>query len=55
MSDTTLAEVSVSTLSRKRGRAETKDRVISWLGGSIATAIVVAAMISSQEFPLLPY
>jgi uncharacterized membrane protein YdcZ (DUF606 family) len=56
MSDTTLTGVSVSTLSRKKSLAETKDSIwYSWLGGCIATAIVIAAMVSSQDFPLLPY
>jgi hypothetical protein len=57
MSDITLPGVSVSTLSRKKSLAETKDyiRSYSWLGGCIATAIVIAAMVSSQDFPLLPY
>jgi uncharacterized membrane protein YdcZ (DUF606 family) len=54
MSDTTLSGVSVSTLSRKKSLAETKDSIrwYSWLGGCIATAIVIAAMVSSQDFPL---
>jgi hypothetical protein len=57
MSDTTLIAVSVSTLSRKKGLAETKDciRWYSWLGGCMATAIVMAAIVSSQDFPLLPF
>jgi uncharacterized membrane protein YdcZ (DUF606 family) len=54
MSDTTLSGVSVSTLTRKKSLAETKDSIrwYSWLGGCIATAIVIAAMVSSQDFPL---
>jgi uncharacterized membrane protein YdcZ (DUF606 family) len=57
MSDTTLTRVSDSTLSRKKTLAETNDCIswYSWLGGCIATAIVIAAMVSSQDFPLLPY
>jgi uncharacterized membrane protein YdcZ (DUF606 family) len=57
MSDTTLTGVSVSTLLRKKSLAETKDwiRWYSWLGGCIATTIVIAAMVSSQDFPLVSY
>jgi uncharacterized membrane protein YdcZ (DUF606 family) len=55
VSDISLSGVSVSTLSRKKSLAETKDSIgwYSWLGGCIATAIVIAAMVSSQAFPLL--
>jgi uncharacterized membrane protein YdcZ (DUF606 family) len=55
MSDAALTEVSVSTLSTDKSLSETKDYVgwYSWLGGCIATAIVVAAMVSSQDFPFL--
>ena len=55
MSDAALTEVSVSTLSTDKSLSETKDyiRWCSWLGGCIATAIVVAAMVSSQDFPFL--
>jgi uncharacterized membrane protein YdcZ (DUF606 family) len=57
MSDITLTAVSVSTSSRKKSLAETKDSIkwYSWLGGCIATVVVIAAMLSSQDFPLLPY
>ena len=57
MSDTTLAEVSVPALSNERGRADKKDNIrwYSWLGGSIGTAIIIAAMVSSQDFPVLPH
>ena len=57
MSDITLTAVSVSTLSRKKNLAETKDSIkwYSWLGGCIATVVVTAAILSSQDFPLLPY
>jgi hypothetical protein len=57
MSDITLTAVSVSTLSRKKNFAETKDSInlYSWLGGCIATVVDIAAMLSSQDFPLLPY
>ena len=57
MSDITLTAVSVSTSSRKKSLAETKDSIkwYSWLGGCIATVVVVAAMLASQDFPLLPY
>jgi uncharacterized membrane protein YdcZ (DUF606 family) len=57
MSDITLTALSVSTLSRKKNLAETKDSIkwYSWLGGCIATVVVTAAMVSSQGFPLLPY
>jgi hypothetical protein len=55
MSDAALTEVSVSTLSTDKSLSETKDyiRWYSWLRGCIAIAIVVAAMVSSQDFPLL--
>ena len=55
MSDTALTEVSASTLSTNKSLSETKDyiRWYSWLGGCIATAIVIAAIVSSQDFPLL--
>jgi uncharacterized membrane protein YdcZ (DUF606 family) len=57
MSDITLTRVSDSALSRKKSLAETKDGIswYSWLGGSMATVIVIAAMVSSQDFPLFPY
>ena len=48
MSDITLTAVSVSTSSRKKSLAETKDSIkwYSWLGGCIATVIIIAAMLS---------
>jgi uncharacterized membrane protein YdcZ (DUF606 family) len=57
MSDITLTGVSVSTLPRKKNPAETDDSIkwYSWLGGCIATLVVTAAMLSSQDFPLRPY
>jgi uncharacterized membrane protein YdcZ (DUF606 family) len=44
-------------LPRKRSLAEKKDNIrwYSWLGGSIGTAIIIAAMVSSQDFPVLPH
>ena len=40
--------MSVPTLPRKRSLAEKKDNIrwYSWLGGSIGTAIIIAAMVS---------
>jgi uncharacterized membrane protein YdcZ (DUF606 family) len=59
MSDITLTSVSVSvsTLSRKKSLAETEDSInwYSWFGGCIATVVVFAAILSSQDFPLVPY
>jgi hypothetical protein len=57
MSDITLTAVSVSALLGKKSLAETKDSIkwYSWLGGGIATVVVIAAMVSSQDFPLFPY
>ena len=53
MSDITLTAVLVSTLSRKKSLAETKDSIkwYSWLGGCIATVVVIAAMLSSPKLP----
>ncbi len=50
MSDITLTAVSVSTSSRKKSLAETKDSIkwYSWLGGCIATVVVIAAILSSS-------
>jgi uncharacterized membrane protein YdcZ (DUF606 family) len=57
MSDVTLTAVSVSTWSRKKSLVEANDSIkwYSWLGGCIATVVVTAAVLSSQDFPLLPY
>jgi uncharacterized membrane protein YdcZ (DUF606 family) len=55
MSDISLPAISVSSFSTSL--AETKDSIkwYSWLAGYMATAIVMAAMVSSQNFPLLLY